>query len=263
VPELPEVETVVRALRPHVAGQRILSVEFRQPRILSGSPGRAARLLAGRRIAAVSRHGKFIVFDLEGLYLIVHLGMTGRLLLAREPWKHTHAVFRLERDLLLYDDPRQFGRIEVSETLPARVASLGPDALSVEAADFAGLLRARRSMIKPLLLNQRFLRGMGNIYTDEALYRAGIHPRAIASRLSRPRVLRLHAAMRQILEAAIRQGGSSVSDYVDAEGRKGFFQFEHRVYQKTGEPCPGCGRPIRRILVGQRATHYCPKCQHP
>jgi formamidopyrimidine-DNA glycosylase len=261
VPELPEVETVVRALRPHVLGRRILRVEFRQKRVLKGQPKRSAELLAGRRIAGVCRRGKFIVFDLEGLYLTVHLGMTGRLLLAHEPWRHTHAVFHLDGALMLYDDPRQFGRIEVSATVPARVAALGPDALTVDPTEFARVLRTHRSMIKPLLLNQQFLGGMGNIYTDEALFRAGIHPRAIASRLSRPRTLRLHAVMQEILDAAIRQGGSSVSDYVDAEGRKGFFQFEHRVYQKTGEPCTTCGAPIRRILVGQRGTHYCPKCQ--
>lgn len=263
MPELPEVETVVRALRPHVVGRRILSAEFRQKRVLKGPPSRSASLLAGRRIAGICRRGKFIVFDLENLYLTVHLGMTGRLLLAHEPWKHTHAVFHLECGLMVYDDPRQFGRIEVSETVPPRVASLGPDALTIPPAEFVRLLRSRRSMIKPLLLNQRFLGGMGNIYTDESLFRAGIHPRAIASRLGAPRVLRLHAAIAEVLEAAIRQGGSSVSDYVDAEGRKGFFQSEHRVYQKTGEPCTVCGNPIRRILVAQRGTHYCPRCQRP
>ena len=261
MPELPEVETVVRALRPHVTGRRILSVEFRQKRVLEGPMKRSAELLAGRRIAGVGRRGKFIVFDLEGLYLTVHLGMTGRLLLARETWKHTHAVFHLEGTQMVYDDPRQFGRIQVSEAMPAHVAALGPDALTVDASEFVRALRLRRSMIKPLLLNQRFLGGMGNIYTDEALFRARIHPRAIASRLSPARALRLHGAMQEILEAAIRQGGSSVSDYVDAEGRKGFFQFEHRVYQKTGEPCTCCGAPIRRVLVAQRGTHYCPKCQ--
>ena len=262
MPELPEVETVVRGLKPHVEGQRILGAEFTQKRVLKGDPRRARELITGRRIESVRRHGKFIVFDLEGLYLVVHLGMTGRLLAGGEPAKHTHAIFRLEHGRMLYEDQRQFGRIEVSRTLPSRVEALGPDALTVEAGEFVRILRAHRTMIKSLLLNQHALRGMGNIYTDEALFGARIHPRAIAQRLSKPRALRLHAAMQQILAAAVQQGGSSVSDYVDAEGRKGFFQFEHRVYQKTGEPCVCCGAPIRRILVAQRGTHYCPKCQH-
>ncbi len=261
MPELPEVETVVRALKPHVQGQRILEAEFRQKRVVLGDPRQMAKALAGRRIADIERRGKFIVFDLEGLYLVMHLGMTGKLLITGQPFEHTHALLRLEHSLLIYDDPRQFGRIEVSPGLPERVAALGPDALTVEAEAFVRMLRAHRSMIKPLLLNQRFLGGMGNIYTDETLFRAGIHPRSLAAHLSRPRALRLHQAMREVLAAAVEQGGSSVSDYVDVEGRKGFFQFQHLVYQKTGEPCASCGGPIRRILVAQRGTHYCPRCQ--
>jgi formamidopyrimidine-DNA glycosylase len=262
MPELPEVETVVRALAPYVTGRRIVEAEFRTQRILIGRADRMSEAVKGRRIAGVSRRGKFIVFSLEdGPYLIVHLGMTGRLLLGRDLGPYTHALFRLSRGTMVYDDPRQFGRIEVSDQLPARIAALGPDALSIEAPALLERLKSRRAMLKPLLLNQKFLGGMGNIYTDEALFRAGIHPRAIAAKLRRERALRLHAAMREILEAAVRAGGSSVSDYVDAEGRKGFFQFEHKVYQKTGEPCARCGAPIRRILVSQRGTHFCPKCQ--
>lgn len=265
MPELPEVETVVRALRPHLVGRRIVSARFSCPRILRGQPEAMKAGVEGRRVTSVSRFGKHIVIALDegASYLAVHLGMTGRLLIARKPGPYTHAQFRLDKGLMIYDDPRQFGRIEVGERPPLRIQKLGPEPLEVEAPDLVELLRGRQAMVKPLLLNQRFLRGLGNIYTDEALFRAGIHPRAVASQLSRRRALRLHTAIVDVLSAAIEQGGSSVSDYVDAEGRKGFFQFSHLVYQKTGQPCTKCGALIRRTLVAQRGTHFCPRCQRP
>jgi formamidopyrimidine-DNA glycosylase len=163
--------------------------------------------------------------------------------------------------MLLYDDSRQFGAIEFHEDFPKRVARLGPEPLEVPYADFAAALARRKTSIKALLLNQAFLRGLGNIYADEALFRAGIHPLAIASRLRGERPRRLFDAVVAVLTEAIAAGGSSISDYVDAEGRKGFFQFSHRVYQRTGEPCVHCQTPIRRVLVAQRSSHFCPRCQ--
>ena len=145
--------------------------------------------------------------------------------------------------------------------LPARVEKLGPEPLEVTLAEFAGRLKRRKARIKSVLLDQHFVRGVGNIYADEALFRAGIHPLAIGARLRPERVKRLHAAIVEVLTQAIAKGGSSISDYVDADGRRGFFQFEHRVYQRTGEPCVVCGAAIRRTLVAQRGTHYCPRCQ--
>jgi formamidopyrimidine-DNA glycosylase len=262
MPELPEVETVVRSIAP-LAGRRILSAEFRCLRVLrGGDPERMAAALEGRRIGTIRRHGKFILMSLQGGgYLIVHLGMTGRLLLGGEPGKHTHAILTLDRGVLLYDDSRQFGFIAYSQEIPERVAKLGPDALEVSLDDFAAALKRRKTRIKALLLNQEFLRGLGNIYADEALFRAGIHPLAIASRLRGERARRLHEGMVAVLGEAIAAGGSSISDYVDAQGRKGFFQMEHRVYQRTGEPCVACGTAIRRIPVAQRSSHFCPKCQ--
>jgi formamidopyrimidine-DNA glycosylase len=257
VPELPEVETVLRTLAPHLCGRRVLEAHFYSRLVMRGDAEETAGRLRGLVIRAMERRGKFLVFDLGGETLSIHLGMTGRLLWGGTPGPHTRAMFVLDSGRLIYDDPRQFGRIE----LPARALRLGPDALSIEEPEFAERLRARRGHIKPLLLNQTFLSGMGNIYTDEALYRARIHPRAIASRLSRERVHRLHQAIREVLGAAIESGGSSVSDYVDGEGRAGFFQFQHQVYGRSGEPCPACGTPIRRIVIAQRGTHYCPKCQ--
>jgi len=262
MPELPEVETVVRSLAP-LTGRRILKAEFRCARVLRGADAdRLAAEIEGRRIGPVRRHGKFILISLDGGgYLIVHLGMTGRLLRNAEPGKHTHAILTLDRGVLLYDDSRQFGCIEFSQGLPARVAKLGPDALEVEFEGFAAALRRRKTRIKPLLLNQTFLRGLGNIYADEALFRAGIHPLAAASRLTRDRAGRLYRAIRAVLAEAIEAGGSSISDYVDGDGRKGFFQVSHRVYQRTGQPCTACGTAIRRIAVAQRSSHFCPKCQ--
>jgi formamidopyrimidine-DNA glycosylase len=167
----------------------------------------------------------------------------------------------LDRGVLLYDDSRQFGCFQFSAEVPARVMSLGPEPLDVAFEDFAAALRKRNARIKALLLNQRFLSGLGNIYADETLFRAGIHPLALASRLSAVRARRLHAAIVETLSEAIAAGGSSISDYVDAEGRKGWFQTRHRVYQRTSEPCVACGTLIRRILVAQRSSHFCPKCQ--
>ena len=263
MPELPEVETVARSIAPLV-GRRIVSAEFRCLRILrGGDPEEMAEALRGRRIAAVRRYGKFIVVSLHnGGYLMIHLGMTGRLLLGGPLGKHTHAILTLDSGgVLLYDDSRQFGRLQYSADFPQRITKLGPEPLEVPFEEFAAALRRRKTKIKALLLNQDFLRGLGNIYADEALFRAGIHPLAMASRLRGDRVRRLYEAIHAVLTEAIAAGGSSISDYVDAQGRKGFFQLSHRVYQRTGEACVTCGAPIRRVLVAQRSSHFCPRCQ--
>jgi formamidopyrimidine-DNA glycosylase len=262
MPELPEVETVVRSLAPLV-GRRIVSAEFRSLRVLrGGDPDGMAAALAGRRIAGIERYGKFIVIPLEGGgYLLIHLGMTGRLLLGGPIGKHTHVILTLEDGVLMFDDSRQFGCFQLSHEFPARVARLGPEPLEISLADFRAALKRHKTRVKALLLNQRFLRGVGNIYADEALFRAGIHPLAIAGRLRGERPRKLYEGLQAVLREAIDAGGSSISDYVDAQGRKGFFQFSHRVYQRTGEPCVRCGTPIRRVLVTQRSSHFCPQCQ--
>lgn len=262
MPELPEVETVARSIAPLI-GRRIVSAEFRCLRILrGGDPDAMASAVAGRKIRGVKRYGKFLVVTLSGGgFLTIHLGMTGRLLLGGPTGKHTHAIFTLDRGSLLFDDSRQFGAIEYSTEFPKRVARLGPEPLEIAAAEFAAEMKRRRTTVKALLLNQRFVRGVGNIYADEALFRAGIHPQASAARLRADRARKLHAAVQEVLSKAIEAGGSSISDYVDAEGRKGFFQFQHRVYGRTGEPCRICGAAIRRVLVAQRSSHFCPRCQ--
>jgi formamidopyrimidine-DNA glycosylase len=261
VPELPEVETVVRSLAPRLPGRRIIDAKFSSKHVVRQNFSTLRKRVRNQLVKSVERHGKFIVLTLDQGVLVIHLGMTGKLLLDSEPGPYARAVFELDQGLLVYDDVRHFGRIEWSQQLPERAASLGPDALSISFEDFHKLLKTRRSAIKPLLLNQRFLRGMGNIYTDEALFEARIHPRAMAASLSKERASRLYRAMVDILTTAIQLKGSSISDYVDADGQRGSFQQQHQVYGRAGVPCPTCGTPIRRIVVGQRGTHYCPKCQ--
>jgi len=261
VPELPEVETVVRSLAPKLTGRRILRAHFSSAFVVKQDFAELSRALSGQTVRSVKRHGKFILADLDRGVLSIHLGMTGKLLYGGTPGPYTRAWFELDEDVLVYDDIRHFGRIEWSAALPQRLSKLGPDALALPLQTFLDLLKRHKTKIKPLLLNQRALRGMGNIYTDEALFAAGIHPRALAARLSKPRAARLHAAMFDILTRAIEMKGSSISDYVDAEGRRGSFQLQHQVYGREGEPCHACQTAIRRIVVAQRGTHYCPRCQ--
>ncbi|MCS6953444.1 MAG: bifunctional DNA-formamidopyrimidine glycosylase/DNA-(apurinic or apyrimidinic site) lyase [Bryobacterales bacterium] len=255
MPELPEVETIVRALAPRLTGQRIAGLRFLARRARRGRVPE----LRGRQIRAVRRYGKYILIDLDRGMLAVHLGMTGRLLWNGRPGPYTRAVLRLTgQDAVLFDDPRQFGGIRYGFAPPA---GLGPDALEISESEFLDRLLGRKGRIKALLLNQRFLRGLGNIYTDESLFRARIHPRAPVGRLSRERARALYRAIRDVLSEAIAAGGSSVSDYITPEGAEGLFQFDHRVYGRAGQPCLACGTPIRRIVVAQRGTYYCPRCQ--
>lgn len=198
---------------------------------------------------------------------IVHLGMTGRLLVCDPKTAvpaHTHACLTLSSGReLRFVDPRRFGRLAYKD-LRRHSAFLSPgcEPLSISPEGFATLFRHRRLPIKAALLNQSLLAGVGNIYADESLFRAGIRPRRMAGRLTRADLEQLRLALRQVLQQAIRLGGSSVSDYVNADGERGFFQVEHCVYLRTGLPCRQCGTPIRRILIAGRGTHYCPKCQH-
>lgn len=289
MPELPEVETIANGVNERVRGERVRSVWFsskREP--FKTSANEMAEQLPGRRIDRVYRVGKHIVLDLTlgkravDLQWIVHLGMTGRLLVSAADVPlapHTHAVATLGSGKeLRFVDPRRFGRLALNPVIqpskrgaanvrvePGEVVGgfrgPGREPLTISADDFVALFRGRRPAIKSALLNQRLLHGVGNIYADESLFRAGIRPRRMAGRLTRTELLRLRAAIQQVLREAIASGGSSVSDYVDADGVEGFFQFEHRVYLRTGQPCLVCGTPIRRILLGGRGTHYCPNCQ--
>jgi len=257
LPELPEVETVVRTLTPHLLGRRIDSAAFSSRFVTPGNRKTLAGHVTGRTILSVKRRGKFIVIELDQGALTVHLGMTGRLLLDASIEKHTYGIFTLDSGTLIYNDPRQFGRILWNHDLQR----LGPEPLDIGLAEFQARMKKRKTNVKALLLNQTFLAGMGNIYVDETLFAAGVHPLATASRLSGPRVAAIHRHMREILTLAIQQGGSSISDYVDARGNRGWFQLQHQAYGREGEPCRVCGTPIRKIIVVQRGTHYCPRCQ--
>jgi formamidopyrimidine-DNA glycosylase len=304
MPELPEVETIARGVHQRVRGDRIVHVWFcahREP--FKNPPARQARGLEGRVLLAVHRTGKHIVCELgpalhpscESVPLprrtkagilptdppdaqwIVHLGMTGRLLVTTpdDPVAaHTHARLSLASGReLRFVDPRRFGRLEFRDlgfrdlgirkpgrgSVPFTAPGLEP--LTIAQEQFAALFRGRRLPIKAALLNQKLLAGVGNIYADESLFHAGIRPRRSSGRLTRAELERLRLALCQVLEHAIRLGGSSVSDYVDAAGMRGFFQLEHCVYLRTGLPCLRCNTPIRRILLAGRGTHYCPKCQ--
>ena len=260
MPELPEVETVVRSVRAYLLGKRILGAKFTSRFVTPGNRAQLAARLTGRRIDSVARRGKFIVMQLDRGTLTVHLGMTGKLLVAGTPDAHTHGVFTLDEGVLLYHDPRQFGRIQWSAGDSQRVARLGPEPLEVTFKEFRDRLR-RNTQVKALLLNQSFLAGVGNIYADESLFAAGIHPLSSAAGLGRVRAERLYTAIRGVLAHAIELGGSSISDYVNAEGERGWFQAEHKVYGREGQPCANCGGAVLKILVAQRGTHFCPRCQ--
>jgi formamidopyrimidine-DNA glycosylase len=261
MPELPEVECIVRSLRPQLEGSRIEAAVFRSPLVAGGHPGRLRRFLAGRRIAGVGRRGKFILLQLDSGLCAIHLRMTGRLLWNGAEGPYTRAVLEVGRGRLLLDDIRQFARIWAGLTAPPTVGGLGPEPLELSEDQFLERLRGRRGRIKALLLDQRFVAGIGNIYADESLHRAGIHPLEPASALPARRAKRLHRAIVEVLEEAIAAGGSSISDYVDSTGRQGGYQIFHRVYGRQGEPCPRCGAAVRRIVVAQRGTHFCPRCQ--
>jgi formamidopyrimidine-DNA glycosylase len=261
VPELPEVETVVRSLAPHLTGRSIVAARFTSKFVTPGNRSKLASQLAGRIIQSVRRRGKFILMQLDRGTLVVHLGMTGKLLLDGALAVHTYGVFTLSEGVLLYEDPRQFGRIEFHADNNTRASQLGPEPLEVSFDEFHARMKNRKTSVKALLLNQKFLAGVGNIYADEALFLAGIHPLTIASRITATRAAKLYQTIRDVLTLAIEHRGSSISDYVDADGNRGDFQMLHRAYGREGEACVNCGTPIKKMVVAQRGTHFCPKCQ--
>ena len=280
MPELPEVETIARGLHMRVAGDTIQSIWLgEKPEPLKSSPQDIVKVLENARILQVHRVGKHIVFDLKQAgnrrgrggrhgQWVVHLGMTGRMQVTTpdaEIAKHTHAIAKLASGLeLRFVDPRRFGRLAVVSAGPLKSAGFqapGDEPLESQVTRFIELFRGRKTPIKSALLNQKLLSGVGNIYADESLFRAGIRPRRRSATLTREQLRRLHASLQEVLREAIALGGSSVSDYVDADGEEGFFQLQHRVYGREGEPCLVCGTPIKRIVITGRSSHYCCHCQ--
>jgi formamidopyrimidine-DNA glycosylase len=298
VPELPEVETIARGLDKRVSGDTIESVWIGSRKQPLKSPAAViAATLEGKRIVRVHRAGKHILLDLEGeakpkkskpspvetrraasgrhhpadagthidpstAQWIVHLGMTGRLVVsepAEEIAKHTHLTAKLASGReLRFIDPRMFGKLSVHA---GGFDPGGIEPLEVSEERFVALFRGRKTPIKSALLNQKLLRGVGNIYADESLFRAGIRPRRRAAAITREQLGKLHRVIREVLSEAIALGGSSISDYVDSDGKEGFFQLQHRVYGREGEPCLTCGTAIRRVVLAGRSSHYCSKCQ--
>ncbi|RMF86049.1 MAG: bifunctional DNA-formamidopyrimidine glycosylase/DNA-(apurinic or apyrimidinic site) lyase [Nitrospinota bacterium] len=271
MPELPEVETIVRDLQSVLPHHTITTVHLSLPRLVQSDPQRFLTDLPGRHIEEVGRRGKHILISLQGdLLLWVHLGMSGRLFLAphRQPVaKHTHLIltFAGREYELRYWDPRTFGTLALGRRKEIwqhpRLRRLGPDLLQVSLPLFQDRLRSRKGKIKPLLLDQSFCAGLGNIYADESLFAAGIHPARPVSTLSDREIERLYRAIRSILHLAIAHGGSTVVNYTRGDGSPGTFRALHQVYRRQGEPCPRCGTTIVRIRLGGRGTYCCPRCQ--
>jgi formamidopyrimidine-DNA glycosylase len=281
MPELPEVETVARGLRRTIVGRRIVSVRLGKTDFID-DPTALEEHLPGRQIEAVERYGKFMLLRLSQVdaavsaakngdagpaALLVHLGMTGQIgpnPAAQPCEKHTHACFLLDDTReLRYTDPRRFGRLAylASEALAEELQAFGADPLEISVEEFVQQARTRRARIKALLLDQSFLRGVGNIYADESLWRAKIHPARLGAALKKEQAARLHRVLQEILKKAILMRGSSISDFLDTEGQPGEYQRHHRAYGREGEVCYRCGAVIRRAIVAGRSSYFCPKCQ--
>jgi formamidopyrimidine-DNA glycosylase len=267
MPELPEVETVVRTLRPRLVGRTFGVVRHLRADIVEPKGTDLAALIAGRCVRAIDRRGKRIILVLDdGNRFYIHLGMTGRLTVeaasaAVQP--HTHLLVEIADgdSQLRFRDPRRFGGIWWLGINGVGDERMGPEPLEVRAAQLAQRLAKTRRAIKSALLDQRLIAGLGNIYVDESLFRARIHPLTRADRLKLRQVQALTRAIKLVLRNAIRHRGSTLRDYRDAEGARGGFQLRHQVYDRKGKPCTACGKPIQRTVLGGRSTHFCRKCQ--
>ncbi len=270
MPELPEVETIARGLRSSLVGRTIQAVTVNWPRtVAQPSLDEFKAGIAGRRVQSVGRRGKYLVVALDGGCLLIHLKMSGRLRVepAAEPVEdHTHTIFHLDDGTeLRFQDVRKFGRVHLVERPENVTDALGPEPLDDDLSldRFRGMLQRRSGRLKSLLMNQEFIAGLGNIYADEALHAARLHPLRGADSLSPQEQLRLYQAIRHVLRGAVTGRGTTLDDggYRDAQGRAGAYQDRLAVYRRTGEPCPNCGTPIERSIIGGRSSHYCPHCQ--
>lgn len=270
MPELPEVETTRAGLEPHVVGRRVKQVIVRQPQLRWPVSPALAESLPSQVISDIHRRAKYLLFDAGNGHICIHLGMSGRLRVVptdTPPTKHDHVDIALENNQTVrFNDARRFGSVfwisgDVTE-FPL-LASLGPEPLS---DDFDGAWlharsRGRRAPIKNFIMDSHVVVGVGNIYASEALHAAGIHPKRAAGRISARRYDRLAAAIKRVLDDAIIAGGTTLRDYIGVDGDTGYFQLSLAVYGKAGHACPRDGEPIRRVVIGQRSTFYCPRCQ--
>jgi formamidopyrimidine-DNA glycosylase len=267
MPELPEVETTVRGLERVLLGRRIMRVEPRRTDLRRAFPDDLGQQLTGARVTGLGRRGKFGLIETDrGDTLIFHLGMSGKWRVDPEEVNaHDHLLIETDEGRrLALNDPRRFGSVELvpTQALGAwpSIASLGPEPVDLDADRLRAQFRGRTAPVKALLLDQRIVAGLGNIYVCEALHRARIHPRRAAGRLSAASVGRLVTAIREVIAAAIEAGGSTLRDYARPDGELGYFAASFRVYDREGRRC-GCGAPVRRIVQGGRSTFYCPRCQ--
>ncbi len=270
MPELPEVETTRRGIEPAVTSRTIDRVVVREPRLRWRIPGEITSLAPGQRVQQLRRRAKYLLFDLERGSMILHLGMSGSLRVMPAdtvPLPHDHVDIVLDSGMCLrFNDPRRFGSLLWTADDPLKhplLVRLAPEPLSDEfdAAYLARIAKGRRVAIKQLLMNSNLVVGVGNIYASEALFHAGIRPQRSAARIRRDEFAPLVRSIRKVLRAAIRQGGTTLRDYVSPDGTPGYFRQKLFVYERSGEPCRVCSTPIRRIVQGQRATYYCPRCQ--
>ena len=265
MPELPEVETLTRQLAARLRGRRFVEISLRRRDFVHGD----LHSLVGAAVAAIRRRGKLILVDCGQRHLLIHLGMSGRLAIANplEPLpRHTHWRAQLDNQLeLRHNDPRRFGGAWVVDSAQLlqhpKVVAIAPDPFAMSHDEFHTRLKRARRAIKVWLLDQKQLGGVGNIYADEALFAAGIHPRKRTSQIRPEQAGCLLTAIRSVLARAIEAGGSTIGDYRRLDGQEGQYQNQHRVYDRERLPCPACATPIRKIVLGQRSTHFCPNCQ--
>ena len=270
MPELPEVETTRRGIAPATTGRRVVSTVVREPRLRWPVPPDLDATLRGQRVGAVGRRAKYLLLHLEQGTLIIHLGMSGSLRVlpaGTPPLRHDHVDLVLDSgECVRFNDPRRFGSVHYTATDPLThplLRRLAPEPLddTFDGRYLAGTARGRSVAIKQFLMNGLVVVGVGNIYANEALFRAGIHPRRAAGRISRARFERLAIAIKEVLRDAIESGGTTLRDYVNAAGVPGYFRQQLYVYERAGQPCRLCLTPIRQISQGQRSTYYCPRCQ--
>jgi formamidopyrimidine-DNA glycosylase len=270
VPELPEVETTRRGIEPHVQGRRIVALAVHEPRLRWRVDAAMPAAVAGQRVAGVRRRAKYLLIDLERGSLLLHLGMSGslRVMPAATPrLTHDHVDLLLDSgQTLRFNDPRRFGSLHLLTGDPGQhplLRHLAPEPLGedFDASYLHRVTRRRRVAIKPLIMNSQLVVGVGNIYASEALFRAGVRPGRAARSLTRDECARLVKAIRAVLAMAIRFGGTTLRDYVGADGQPGYFRRKLYVYERGGEPCRRCGTPVRQRVQGQRSTYYCPSCQ--